>query len=57
MGVEINVSLTLHYDIWKTISIKLVLLYGHLFAGAALTDANGNGANIDMFQARLITRF
>ncbi len=57
LGMELNISLAFQYDIWKTVSVKLVLLYGHLFAGAGLTGANGKGAAIDMFQARFVTRF
>ncbi len=58
MGLELNLSLSYEYRPWKSLSVKIALLYGHLFPGAALSSDDGSiNTSVDMFQTRLLTRF
>lgn len=52
IGAEINVSVGVKLVIWKTIQTRLLVLYGHLFPGAALIDEKGEAVSIDLLQAR-----
>ena len=58
MGLELNLSLSYEYRPWKSLSIKVALMYGRLFPGAALSSEDGSiNTTVDMVQTRLITRF
>jgi hypothetical protein len=57
LGLELNLALSYRLPIWRTLSMSLMVLYGRFFPGNAFEMATGASTPIDVFQARLTTRF